>query len=472
MTGVDQFQTATLDERHDATPSQWRLYLAHHVDPQMVGREVVVDSGIELGRKSGLFGEGVLDDGHISRVHARVELNSGSAVIRDCGSHNGTFVNGTRIKEYPLASGDVIGLGRTLLLATYEPVVPIAEQPAGMVGSSQAFLRTVQAVRNAATRGPTVLWGEAGVGKDAFAEFLHTASGRAGPLRQIYCGQFEERTSFPEALESAAGGTIVLQSIEALSPTAQLAFLELFESKPDLCTSIVACTVETPEGLASKLRPELVHRLRRWSIRVPSLAERRSDIPALTSMFARRFVEGEGAVAIDAELAFRLLRHRWPGNLHELEAIVERAAVESNGDTLQLFDGLDALLAQPATSRVISTYGRKLFPDPYVADLQGRWYSTPEGTRHDLERRKTLGRVLTALLLARRDEPGRALSVADLLASAWPEEKLLPRAGANRVYVAVTTLRKMGLRDLLVRSDSGYLLDPEVQLRITDDSAT
>ena len=72
------------------------------------------------------------------------------------------------------------------------------------------------------------------------------------------------------------------------------------------------------------------------------------------------------------------------------------------------------------------------------------------------------------MLEARRDEPGRALSVSDMLERAWTDEKLLARAGANRVYVAMTTLRKMGLRDLLVRTDSGYVLDPEVPLRIIE----
>ena len=143
--------------------------------------------------------------------------------------------------------------------------------------------------------------------------------------------------------------------------------------------------------------------------------------------------------------------------------------VESHGHLLTPFEGLDALLAQRASARGVSTYGRKVDREPFVADLAGRWYTTPDGQRFDLERRKTLARVLSTMLIARKDEPCRPLTVTDMLDRAWAEEKLLPRAGANRVYVAMTTLRKMGLRYLLVRTDTGYVLDPDVPLRIIDE---
>ena len=62
----------------------------------------------------------------------------------------------------------------------------------------------------------------------------------------------------------------------------------------------------------------------------------------------------------------------------------------------------------------------------------------------------------------RRERPGRPLGVEALLAGGWPGEVVLPEAGASRVYVAVSTLRRMGLRELLVRVDTGYMLDPEL----------
>lgn len=468
MATAETTQTSTLAEDDGRAPRQWWIELVHHDDPSHIGRRIALDGPVGLGRKSDAFGEGVLDDGHISRAHAEFDRGSGGTpIVRDAGSRNGTYVNGSRIQEHPLISGDVIGLGRALLMVTREPQPPEHQAPEGMVGNSYAFLSAVTTVGKASTRGPTLLWGESGVGKSALARHLHTISGRTGPLEITRCGRSQDEEALLGAvLDAAAGGTVVLDNVEELPAAAQLFLVDRLDGAELQDTGLVACTVESPDSLAHRLRPELVHRLRRWSIRVPSLTERRTDIPLLALAFARRYCSPEAR--LDAEFTFRLLRHRWPGNLHELEALVERAAVESDDDTLTPFEGLDALLAQQSSAAGISTYGRKVEREPFVADAGGRWYTTPDGQRFDLERRKTLARVLGTMLDARRDEPGRALSVSDMLDRAWTDEKLLPRAGANRVYVAMTTLRKMGLRDLLVRTDSGYVLDPEVPLRIIE----
>ncbi|MGH1341026.1 MAG: FHA domain-containing protein [Nannocystales bacterium] len=469
MATTETTQTSTLAEDDGRPPKRWWIELVHHDDPSHIGRRLALDGPLALGRKSDGFGAGVLDDGHISRAHAEFDPRSaGTPMLRDAGSRNGTYVNGSRVQEHPLVSGDVVGLGRALLLVTREPQPPTERAPEGLVGNSHAFLSAIATVRKASTRGPTLLWGESGVGKSVFARHLHGVSGRKGPLEVTRCGRTpDEETLLRAVLDAASGGTVVLDNVEELPPAAQLLLVDRLDAAEFQDTGLVACTVESPEGLAHRLRPELVHRLRRWSIRVPSLTERRTDIPQLALAFARRYCNPNAR--LDAEFAFRLLRHRWPGNLHELEALVERAAVEAHGDTLTPFEGLDALLAQQSSAAGISTYGRKVEREPFVADASGRWYTTPGGQRFDLERRKTLTRVFATMLAARRDEPGRALSVSDMLDRAWTDEKLLPRAGANRVYVAMTTLRKMGLRDLLVRTDTGYVLDPEIPLRIIED---
>lgn len=468
LTAADSTQTSTSAEDNGQAQNRWWIELVHHDDPSHVGRRVSLDGPVSLGRKSNEFGDGVLDDGHISRTHADFDRASGTTpTVRDTGSRNGTYVNGSRIQEHPLISGDVIGLGRALLMVTREPQPPSVPLPEGMVGKSYAFLSTLATVGKASTRGPTLLWGESGVGKDALARHLHAASGRTGSLEVTRCGRSQDEESLLRAvLDAATGGTVVLDNVEELPAAAQLLLVDRLDAAQLQGTGIVACTVESPDGLAHRLRPEFLHRLRRWSIRVPSLTERRTDIPLLALEFARRYSNGEAR--LDAEFTFRLLRHRWPGNLHELEALVERAAVEAQGNRLTPFEGLDALLAQQSSAAGISTYGRKVEREPFVADATGRWYTTPDGQRFDLERRKTLSRVLATMLEARRDKPGRALSVSDMLERAWSDEKLLPRAGANRVYVAMTTLRKMGLRDILARTDSGYVLDPDVPLRIIE----
>ncbi len=101
------------------------------------------------------------------------------------------------------------------------------------------------------------------------------------------------------------------------------------------------------------------------------------------------------------------------------------------------------------------------------------WFEAPSGSgggggggggRVELGRRPSLRRVLAHLVELRAREPGAAASVEVLLAAGWPGERVLPEAGAERVYTAVRTLRGMGLAAVLVRRDGGYALDPAVAL--------
>jgi hypothetical protein len=97
---------------------------------------------------------------------------------------------------------------------------------------------------------------------------------------------------------------------------------------------------------------------------------------------------------------------------------------------------------------------------------QGRWFHAPgETVAVDLSRRAVLRRVLTALADARQHAPGTPVPADQLLAAAWPGERVIADAGAHRVRVAIATLRKLGLRDVLQHDDGGYLLDAGVTIR-------
>ncbi len=82
----------------------------------------------------------------------------------------------------------------------------------------------------------------------------------------------------------------------------------------------------------------------------------------------------------------------------------------------------------------------------------------------DLERRAPLRRVLLALARERRDAPGETLAVDQILAAGWPGERVGYAAAANRVYVALATLRKLGLRDVILTGEGGYLLSPTIPI--------
>jgi hypothetical protein len=101
-----------------------------------------------------------------------------------------------------------------------------------------------------------------------------------------------------------------------------------------------------------------------------------------------------------------------------------------------------------------------------VLGRDGEWLATPNGMRHALGRRRPLRRLLLALVHAHRSRAGASLSVDELLEAGWPGEQPLPEAGNNRVWVAISTLRKLGLGDTLQRWDGGYRLDPSVPCRI------
>jgi predicted ATPase len=92
--------------------------------------------------------------------------------------------------------------------------------------------------------------------------------------------------------------------------------------------------------------------------------------------------------------------------------------------------------------------------------VDAAWFRPAGAAWVDLRRRRALRRVLLALIERRLTAPGAALTTAELLAAGWPGERVLAAAGAARVHVAVSTLRRLGLAGLLRHDDAGYALDP------------
>jgi predicted ATPase len=100
--------------------------------------------------------------------------------------------------------------------------------------------------------------------------------------------------------------------------------------------------------------------------------------------------------------------------------------------------------------------------DALLVGPAGQWFRPPHGARVPLDRRKPLALLLHRLSRERADRPGTPLAWDALLEAAWPGERVLAIAGAHRVRVAVSTLRKLGLKDVLLTRDEGYLLAPEI----------
>jgi predicted ATPase len=107
-------------------------------------------------------------------------------------------------------------------------------------------------------------------------------------------------------------------------------------------------------------------------------------------------------------------------------------------------------------------------PSLVVSD-DGAWFEVDGAGRVDIGRRGALRRILIALARRHGEAPGERLAADALLEAGWPGERVLPEAGATRVRVALSTLRRMGLAKLLLTRDDGYLLDPRSSVRVGGD---
>ncbi len=237
---------------------------------------------------------------------------------------------------------------------------------AEVVGVSAGFNAVCHMVRRAAQTQSTVLFlGESGVGKEVLAQALHRISPRAqGPFVAINCAAIPEelieselfgvdkggftgaQNSRPGRFERAHGGTLFLDEIGILGWTAQGKLLRALQQREveriggsqavKVDVRVVAATNLNlkREVEAGRFREDLYFRLNVLPVRVPPLRERREDIPVFMNHFLRKFTQREGrrvtgftARAIDAMMAYD-----WPGNIRELENLVERGVVLASDD--------------------------------------------------------------------------------------------------------------------------------------------
>ncbi len=132
----------------------------------------------------------------------------------------------------------------------------------------------------------------------------------------------------------------------------------------------------------------------------------------------------------------------------------------------------DVRVAARMLSRALAAPPKHPEPKPIIGaltvseDASNVWL--PTTARVSLEKRKPVRLLLLRLIEEHAKQPGHPLTVDDLLAAGWPGERVIRDAGASRVYVALGTLRKLGLRDVILSRDGGYLLDPAVKIVIVN----
>ncbi len=280
----------------------------------------------------------------------------------------------------------------------------------GIVGQSKGLLRVLDQAARVAQHDATVLiLGETGTGKELVARAIHQSSRRSsGPFIAINCGAIPRdlveselfgymRGAFTGAvtnksgrIESADGGTLFLDEIGELPLEAQVKLLRVLQeseiTKLGASTSTkvdVRVIAATHRNLTAMIedgtfREDLYYRLAVVPLTLPPLRERREDIPELIDVLFQRAKERHGLLDVRLSPAVhqRLISYRWPGNVRQLENVLERMLLLSPTEMITLDDLPEELL-------------------PSSANLTGLWSDLPEGgISLEAIERELIGRAL------------------------------------------------------------------------------
>ena len=243
-----------------------------------------------------------------------------------------------------------------------------------IVGAESGLRTVMERVRLVARSDVAVLvFGETGSGKEVIARAIHARSGReAGPFLRVNCGAIppelidselfgHERGSFTGAVamrkgwfERADGGTLFLDEVGELPLAAQVRLLRILQDgtfervggqrQRTVDVRVVAATNQDLQQMVTdgRFREDLWYRLAVFPVTLPCLRDRPEDMPALATHFALRAAKRFGLPVLvpspdDVNL---LLAYDWPGNIRELAAVIDRAAILGNGKRLEIAPAL------------------------------------------------------------------------------------------------------------------------------------
>ena len=241
-----------------------------------------------------------------------------------------------------------------------------------IIGNSDAIIKVLKEVeRVAQSSSPVIITGESGTGKELIARAIHSNSQRKySPLVSVHCGALteslleselfgHEKGAFTGAMfnrkgrfEMADGGTIFLDEIATISSKMQIELLRVLETKTFIrvggnkeITSdfrVICATNKDLNKLVKNgtFREDLYYRLNVVNIKIPSLRERIEDIPMLVNHFIKIYCTSmsRNIISIDQAALKRLEKYDFPGNIRELENMIERAIVVGNEKEIRLKD--------------------------------------------------------------------------------------------------------------------------------------
>jgi len=307
-----------------------------------------------------------LSDDRVSARHAEVTVVDGRFAVRDLGSTNGTWFEGSRLERAVVAAGATLRLGRSAVRIEPEAqpldVVPSQARRFGeLVGASLAMREVFAVLERVSASDVTVLVeGETGTGKELVARALHAASDRrAGPFVAVDCGALPEglldselfghvKGAFTGAAAPRAGlfaraerGTIFLDELGRIPPSVQARLLRVLEERVvrplggdrerTIDVRVIAAARDDldAEVAAGRFRADLLYRLGVVRVRLPPLRSRREDLPLLIAALLR--ARGLDDPQPSGPALERLLAHGWPGNVRELRNVIDRALALTPG---------------------------------------------------------------------------------------------------------------------------------------------
>jgi Nif-specific regulatory protein len=310
-----------------------------------------------------------------------------------------------------------------------------------IVGSSRSMQTVYEQVAQVAPANTTVLIrGESGTGKELVAHAIHYSSPRAKkPFIKVSCAALPESLveselfgyepgAFTDAraqkkgrFELAHGGTIFLDEIGELTPSTQVKLLRVLQEREferlggvqpiKVNVRVVAATnSDLEEGVkAGRFREDLYYRLNVYSIYLPPLRERRTDIPLLADHFIDKHAtaHGKDVRRIATSAIDMLMSYHWPGNVRELENCIERAVLVCDAGAIHAHH-LPPTLQTAEVSGTLTRQSLREALDAYEKDLVLDALKSARGNRAKAARLlHTTERILGYAVRKHRIEPAR-----------------------------------------------------------------
>ncbi len=246
------------------------------------------------------------------------------------------------------------------------------------IGAAPSMREVFQQIAHAcASREPVLIRGETGTGKTHVAHLIRRHSQGAGDPLAVHLGGGDPGkdtgSSLAGALDDAAGGTLILEEIGALTPEDQRTLVHGIEEGSESFPRILAtCTEALRDKVDSgAFRSDLFYRLQVLEVRLPPLRDRREDLPVLAAYFSG-LLAPDRRVHTTEEGLKQLASHSWPGNLRELRNVVSYAITATAGGTRIEATHLPGYLGNPPATLSENPPDTGELP-PDLLDALGHW---------------------------------------------------------------------------------------------------